>query len=401
MRMWRNEVKKVSLFDKIFAKGGVKGQPVEVFDTLLMNSPRFSQWGGDPWCSEVFRSGVESVARQVMKLKIRSYGAAADRIWARIKAKPNPWMEWSQMIALYCRQLENFNTAFLVPILDSHGEPEAIFPAMPTQCEVLDYGGVLYVRYHFMNGKTACIEKSRCGIMTKYQLQNEFFGDDNEALRPTMDMIMMQTQGISEGIKNAATFRFMARKNNFTKPEDLRKEAEEFNRINFQQEAGGVLLWPNTYSDVKQLDQKQVTVDPEQMHIAENRIYSYIGTNEKIVKNEASTQDLEAFYDGKVEPWAIQFSDVLSGMLLTPRERTLGNRFVATQSRLMFMSNAEKLNLCKEMGDRGAMLIDEMREVMGWEPLPDGAGQHAPIRGEYYMVDKGKEDEKQKEGKKE
>ena len=35
-------------------------------------------------------------------------------------------------------------------------------------------------------------------------------------------------------------------------------------------------------------------------------------------------------------------------------------------------------------------MIDEIRELFNYPPLPDGKGQHAPIRGEYYMADEGK-----------
>jgi hypothetical protein len=48
--------------------------------------------------------------------------------------------------------------------------------------------------------------------------------------------------------------------------------------------------------------------------------------------------------------------------------------------------------MAKELGDRGVLMIDEIRELFNYEPLPDGAGQHAPIRGEYYMVDEGRQD---------
>ena len=37
--------------------------------------------------------------------------------------------------------------------------------------------------------------------------------------------------------------------------------------------------------------------------------------------------------------------------------------------------------------------IDEIRDLFNYPPLPDGAGQHAPIRGEYYMVDQGRPDQ--------
>jgi hypothetical protein len=45
-----------------------------------------------------------------------------------------------------------------------------------------------------------------------------------------------------------------------------------------------------------------------------------------------------------------------------------------------------KVNIAETLGDRGMILIDEIRELFNYPPLPDGKGQHAPIRGEYYMV---------------
>ena len=59
------------------------------------------------------------------------------------------------------------------------------------------------------------------------------------------------------------------------------------------------------------------------------------------------------------------------------------------------MSITAKVSMSKELGDRGAIMIDEIRELFNWGPLPDGAGQHAPIRGEYYFAG-----EKSEEGEK-
>ena len=56
------------------------------------------------------------------------------------------------------------------------------------------------------------------------------------------------------------------------------------------------------------------------------------------------------------------------------------------------MSVTDKVSMSQQLGDRGALLIDEIRDLFNYPPLPDGAGQHAPIRGEYYMVDEGRPD---------
>lgn len=57
------------------------------------------------------------------------------------------------------------------------------------------------------------------------------------------------------------------------------------------------------------------------------------------------------------------------------------------------MPVSQKISMAKELGDRGMILIDEGRALFNYPPAPDGAGQHAPIRGEFYMVgeDKGEE----------
>ena len=72
-----------------------------------------------------------------------------------------------------------------------------------------------------------------------------------------------------------------------------------------------------------------------------------------------------------------------------------------TANRLQYMSIADKVSVSQQLGDRGMLMIDEVREMFNYPPLPNGAGQHAPIRGEYYMVDQGRPDQQGSDGKKE
>ena len=73
------------------------------------------------------------------------------------------------------------------------------------------------------------------------------------------------------------------------------------------------------------------------------------------------------------------------------RERAQGSKVQATANRLQYMSMKQKVEMAKELGDRGAMTIDEIRELFNYQPLPDGAGEMAPIRGEYYDAQEGKD----------
>ena len=97
----------------------------------------------------------------------------------------------------------------------------------------------------------------------------------------------------------------------------------------------------------------------------------------------------EAKYEGAVEPFAIQLSDVLTKMIFTFREQGEGNLVMATSNRLQYMSNADKLAAITGLADRGLMTRNELRDILNLSPLPEPLGSQIPARGEYYNVNEG------------
>lgn len=375
----------MGLFDKIFKRPRPQGRPEGFFRTFTAYAPAFTSWGGQIYESELVRSAIHARATHISKLSVRAQGSAKPRLQTRLRTGPNEWQTWGQFLYRLSTILDVQNTAFIVPVQDYFGEPTGIYPVLPSMCEIVQYNGEPWIRYQFSTGEFASVEMKYCGVMTKFQYSDDFFGDDNAALTPTMELINIQNQGISEGVKSAATFRFMARLNNFTKPEDLANERKRFTRENLQGE-GGVLLFPNTYSDIQQIKSNPFVVDAEQMNAIKENIYNYFGVNADILQNKAYGDAWSAFYEGAIEPFAVQFSDVSTKMLFSERERASGSFLMATANRLQYMSNTEKLNVSSQMADRGIMNRDEIREIWNLPPLPDGQGQAYTIRGEYYLL---------------
>ena len=285
---------------------------------------------------------------------------------------------------------------FICPVWDQFGEISGIFTPLPERCEIVQFNNVPYLRYEFQMGQKASVELEYCGVMTRMQYRSDFFGESNNALVPTMDLIHIQDQGIKEGVKSSASFRFMAQLSNFSKAEDLKKERLRFSAENLSSDAegGGLLLFPNTYANIKQIESKPFTVDAEQMKAIRANVFEYFGVNEDILQNKFASDTWSAFYEGAVEPWAIQFSEVMTKMLFTMRERSQGNYVMATANRIAYMSNADKLNVSAQMADRGLMTRNEIREIWNLPPLPEPIGSQLPVRGEYYNVS---EDEGQTE----
>lgn len=378
----------MGLFDKIFGKRPEpKGKYEGDFKMLTGYTPHFTRWGGNAYESELVRAAINARATHISKLKVEIMGSAKPALQNKLKHGPNAFQTWGQFLYRLSTILDVHNTAFIVPVFDDFGEPSGVYTVLPDRCTFVQYNDVPYLRYEFSHGQHAAVELEYCGIMTKFQYRDDFLGESNRALTPTMELINMQNQGIEEGVKSAATYRFMAQLSNFSKAEDLAKERKRFTIENLSADAdgGGLLLFPNTYSNIKQIDTKPFVVDAEQMKIINQSIYNYFGVNEDILTNKAYGDAWAAFYEGVVEAFAIQFSDVMTRMLFTYRERSNGNYIMATANRLQYMSNADKLAVSAQMLDRGIMSINEIREIWNLPSLENGDVR--VIRGEYYNTE--------------
>lgn len=376
----------MGLFEKIFKKQKQEKQNGGIFETLTAYTPMFNDWGGAIYESELVRSAINARATHISKLAVEVFGDVKPTLQKSLKTAPNDWQTWGQFLYRLSTILDVQNTAFIVPVMNNYGTTTGVYPILPSFCEIIEYGGEPWLRYMFNSGNFAAIELKYCGIMTKFQYSDDFFGENNAALTPTMELINIQNQGITEGVKSSATFRFMARINNFTSAEDLTKERKRFTKENLQNGDGGVLLFPNTFSDIKQIESKPFVVDEAQMESIRKNVFDYFGINEEVIQNKAYGDAWSAFYEGAIEPFAIQFSDVVTKMLFTAEEKSDGNFIMATANRLQYMSNSEKLNVSAQMADRGIMNRDEIREIWNLPPLPDGQGKAYTIRGEYYLL---------------
>ena len=379
----------MGLFD-IFLKNRPKKAENEKQTTFKMlngYTPKFTTWGGEIYESELIRSAINARATHISKLRVDMQGSARPALQSKLLKAPNQFQTWSQFLYRVSTILDIHNTAFIVPVYDQYGEPSGIFCPLPNKTEIVQYGTKPYLAYTFGWGERAAIELEYCGILTKFQYKSDFFGENNHSLFPTMDLIHIQNQGIEEGVKSAATYRFWAQVNNFSKADDLAKERQRFSEENFSKDAqgGGLLLFPNTYQNINQVKSDPFVVQADEMKLIKDNVYQYFMVNEDVLTNKAFGDAWSAFYEGAIEPFAIQFSEVLTKMLFTLREQGNGNRLMLTANRLQYMSNKDKLDVSSQLLDRGIISINDAREI--WNMPPVDGGDVRIIRGAYWNAD--------------
>ena len=381
----------MGMLEKIF---GRKEQPAalknaQIFRMLEGYTPVWTTWRGSIYESELIRASLDAWGRHSRKLKPNLRGSAEKELQNRMKVKPNAFQEWSTFLYQTATILGVRNNVFLVKTRNDDDTPNGIINIIPDSWELVEYQGEPWIRFILPNNKRRAERLADVGILTRFQYKNELFGENNEAMRPVLDLITMQRQGITEGIKNGNSYKFWAKSDNWASDEDLAEEMTRFNKVTFgkKETAGGILLFPNTYSDIHDMKTSGFTIDKEQQEHIKTNVFDYFGVNEEILQNKAFGDTWLAFYEGMIEPFAIQLGEAISGMIWTERERgAYQNQAFFTSNRLQYMSNADKLNAVTQLGDRGLATRNELREILNLEPLPEDIGNQIPARGEYYDV---------------
>lgn len=395
----------MSIFSRIFRRSPDRPTPRPSITYRMMEGyvPSFTSYQGALYEAQLVRSSVDAIARNISKLSIEITTTKQTKLINTLRHSPNKVQTWSQFLYRLATIMYLHNTAFIVPEFGDDGQIEGYYPILPTSCEVIPGQTVTYkagvwsiedspapwLRYRLRSGSSECVPMSLCAVLTRYQYRHDFFGEPNTPLRDTLDLIKYQNQAIEEAIKHSASYRFMAQMSNFSDPEDLKEERERFTRENLSADSDerGLLLFPNTYKDIKQINAgTQYVADAATMEYIRSSVYDYFGVNSDVLQNKLTGDSWSAFYEGCIEPFAIQLSETLTRALFSDREQTSGSALYATSNRLQYLTNGDKLKVSSNMLDRGVFTPNEIREIWNLPPLATG-GDKPIIRGEYYIQD--------------
>ena len=383
----------MGLFDKLFKRP--EQRRVDTYFKMLNGySPVFHSYSGGIYEMELTRASVHAFANLASKLKPEVMGSAYQSLAKTLQFKPNPFMDTTKFLYRLATILSVDTTAFILPL---YGEDMrtivGYYPLLPSYTEVLEVDGEPWLRYTFANGQKASIPFSEVGVLTKYQYDNDLFGAKNKPMMPTLQLLDIQRQGMEEGIRQSAMIRFMARLTNTLRPEDIKKERDRFSEDNLSADnKSGVMMFDAKYGDVKQIDSKPFVIDAEQMKLVQTNVFNYFGVNENILQNKYTEDEFNAFYEGMIEPFALQLSMVMTGMTFTKKEIAHGNQIMFSSNRLQYASNQTKLRVASQMFDRGILTTNQVMDIWNLPHVKDGDERF--IRREYVRITDMKKDRK-------
>ena len=275
-----------------------------------------------------------------------------------------------------CANLKLTNNAFIYPEYSTSGELIAVWPLMSNRIDLLEKNGELYLKFIFNTGKVKCVPYEDVIHMRGHFFDHDIFGSKNTALRPALEMASTINQGVSNAAKLINSIRGILSAKVSSKDEDLTKARDKFVQNNFKMSSNGSgIIVTDTKMDYTPINEKASPLSKDQLEYTKNAIYDYFGVNEAIVQNKFKEDEWTAFYEGAIEPIAIQMSQCFTNRLFTATERSYGNEVMFEANRLQYASNTTKVSVVKELAPIAVLMIDDVREIFNLAPLPNGEGQ--------------------------
>lgn len=294
-------------------------------------------------------------------------------------SEPNPYMTGQQMQEKVANQLCLNNNAFILVVRDENGKPMQLYPVPCVSVEAkYNDSGELFLKFLYGNGKAGVFRYSDIIHLRQDYNDNDIFGTSPlPVLTPLMNLIGTMDQGIVNAIRNSNVIRWLISFRQSMRDEDIKKYVQNFvdNYLAVESTTFGA-AGIDSKADIQRIEPKDYVPNALQTEKVVDRLYSYWGTNKKIVQSSYTEDEWTAYYESEIEPVVVQMYQTYTVALFSRKERGYGNRIVFEANNLQCASLTTKLAF-QAMVDRGAMTPNEWRETMNLAPIEGG---DQPIR---------------------
>lgn len=374
----------------------IKGKPTAmakqrgtVLRELGAYQARFFNFGTDQWKSDVVRDCIRPLAMFTSKANCRSSKATIEKIMRR----PNMYMSQADFLQKIRIRYELYNNCFIMIERDDRLNPTGFYPVPYLTLEALVYDNGLFIKFEFTEGRTMVVPWEDVAVVRKDYNTSDVAGDPNVAIIQALELLNVAEQGNMNAIKATANLRGLLKNTKgMLSPAAIKEQKDNFVKDYLSLEnAGGIAALDST-QEFTPIKMEPVTTDAATMKEYRENMYRYFGVNEKIVTSCMSPDEVEVFYEIKIEPFLNALSTELSTKLWPKNEN---NWIVFEANKLQFASLSKKIQVYKEVVLYGGMTRNEWRKGCNMSPIE--GGDEMIMRKDAAPVDEGTKEEEEDE----
>lgn len=342
---------------------------------------KFTTISSNIYDSKVSRQCIDRIATHCAKLIPKHIqGSIGNNIKGEInfllQNEPNPIMNTYDFIYRTISMLYTDSNAFVYIAKDRQGFITGFYPVLALNYSLLqDQSNKMYLQFNFVNGKTYTLPYLELIHLRLFYNKNDIFGTNNKVLFTDLESAHTASEGIKNAIKTSNNLKGIIKYDAVLKEKDIKASKDAFvsDFLNLENESGIAAL--DGKGDFKEINLKPITLDKEQLERVNYNIFDYFGISEKIVNNSYNSAEWNAFFEGVIEPRAIQMSGAFTNKIFSYQARKDGHKIIFTANRLQYASLDSKINLIKVAGAYGLLTKDDGREILDMAPLGGEEGK--------------------------
>jgi HK97 family phage portal protein len=368
---------KRSLFNTIFGKP--QNEPIQKSSQYLQMlnsfSPTFNTVTTDLYDSKVARLCIDRIATHCGKLIPKHIKGSINNevnlsINQLLQNRPNPYMNTFDFIYKTISMLYTDSNAFVYiqkQIADD-GKPiiTAFYPVLATSYQLYqNKSGTIYLQFNFINGQTYYLPYLDLIHLRLFYNKNDLFGTDNKVLKTDLQTSLTASEGIANAVRTSNNLKGILKfTNTMLKEKDIKASKDAFVRdyLNLSNTSGIASL--DAKADFQEVNIKPITLDKAQLEQVNYNVYDYFGVNEKIVRNIATDDEWDSFYEGVIEPRAMQLSYEFTNKIFSDKAIQDGNRIIFTANKMQYKSLDKKIKLLDTVLPYGLLTKDLALEIL-------------------------------------
>lgn len=381
-----------------FLKPNKKRKDKEIYRASAQKSiyPSFTQFGDDIMNDDLVFTIVNRILEEYSKLNPRHermvkgiQNPVTRNDINEVLAFPNSLMNKTDFLRKIAYLRETYDNVFIYPVYDLYINPQTkqekkVYKELiPLEIRKVDFyqdaEGTYLVEFTWMNGKTSeLIPYDEVIHWRKNYGQNEFMGGNqdgipnNSALLKYLQLNDKLLQSTFKTVEGSLIINGVLKYGGIINKDDREKQRKKFIEDLKSNEAGIIAL--DSGGEYIPIPFNGKTIEKETLEFYRNNIREHYGVSGAILSGDYSNEQKESFYETVIEAGAISLGEAFTRVLLTPGERSNGNRIVFYTHRIQMMNADKKIQLANLLMPVGGV---SPNQVLSWfgEPPYDGGDE--------------------------
>ena len=368
---------KRNLFERIFGKKDTNERiPLYGFKLLNGYDAIYTKWGKNPYDSKVARTAIDRIATQAAKMTPKhiqndiNHPILGD-INKMLQGKPNPIMSSYDFIYKIVSQLYTYDNAFVFIAKNDRGYITGFYPVLAAEATLLkDDENNIYLRFKFTDGNYYILRYEEVIHLRRFYNSDDFWGESNSILDTDLETAHISSEGIKHAIKMSNSIKGILKySNSMIKNEDIVKNRNDFVNAFIGDGTGNGIAALDSKAVFEPINVNPITLDDKQLDRVNKNIYDFFGISENIIRNDYSSEQWNAFYEGVIEPLSVQFEEAFTNAIFSEQAIRDGHRIIFTTHRLQYASLDQKIKLLNTILPYGLVTKDTALELLDMHPI--------------------------------